>query len=140
MGLIVSKGGVVTLSADKLLEIADKIKTLESELRQLGLSGLDIKSTTRAPQRQTSKTEAMPLAFDVSNLDWQKSNRDGGGPAGEMDGWAWCFAYPDADSPDPRTECYQLVEALIQYGEIQCGKYLIKLAGRDNRLLNRKLA
>jgi len=139
-GIPMDSGGVVTVSADRILELADRMKDLESEIRQLGLDGFMSQPITRAPPRQKSNSELMAMQFDLTRLDWKKSNRAGGGDAGPDEKWAWTYGYPDADSPDPRTECYALVEALIQYGEIRVGKYTVKLAGRDNRLLNRKIA
>lgn len=135
-----SNGGVVTISADRLLEIADKIKSVETELRQLGLNSFETQPATRAPQGQKSETEPMVIEFDVSNLDWTKSNRSGGGHAGPNEPWAWAFGYPDQNSPYPREECDRLVNAIIRYGEVRCGRYLVKLGGRDNRLLNRTIA
>ena len=82
----------------------------------------------------------MPIEFDILSLDWTKSKKAGGGPAGPETPWAWTFAYPDAESPDPRTDCYELVMSLHRYGEVRCGRYIIKLGGRDSRLLNRTIA
>ena len=135
-----SDGGVVTISADKILEIADKIKSVETELRQLGLRGLDIQQTTRAPQKQTSKTDAMLIEFDILSLDWKRPKKSGGGDAGPDAPWAWTFAYEDSESPYPREDAYDLVTSIIRYGEVKCGKYIVKLSGRDSRLLNRTIA
>ncbi len=81
----------------------------------------------------------MILELDVHDLDWKKSNKMGGGPAGASTPWAWTYGYVQ-DSPEPRPECRGLVNAIRQYGVVQTGRYKIKLSGREMRLLNRTLA
>lgn len=135
-----SSDGVVTISADRLLEIADQLKRVESDLRKLGMTGFSTQPTKPKTQTQKPKSEAMPLDFDIRSLDWKKSNKAGGGPAGPETPWAWAFAYPDSESNDPRTDCYDLVIALNRFGTVKCGRYIVKFGGRDSRLLNRTFA
>ena len=132
--------GVVTISADRILEIADRMKELEGDLRRLGLEGFGTQPTSQTLQKQKLGMEPMPLTFDILSLDWKRSAKAGGGDAGPNDKWCWTFAYPDADSPEPRSDCYDLVMAILRYKVVQCGRYQIKLAGRDFRLLNRTIA
>ncbi len=131
--------GIVTISADRILEMADRMKELESDLRKLGLNGFTTQPSTPTPQPQRPDAEPMRLEIDVSNLDWKKSNKMGGGPAGPTTPWCWTHAYIQ-DSPQPRPECADLVNAILLYGIVQCGRYKIKLSGRDGRLLNRTFA
>ncbi len=138
--LRMSGEGVVTISADRLLEIADQLKRVESDLRKLGMNGFSTQPTKPKPQPQKPQADAMPLDFDILGLDWRRSTKAGGGDAGPNDKWAWTFAYPDAESHDPREDCYDLVIALNRFGSVQCGKYIVKLSGRENRLLARTFA
>lgn len=131
--------GVVTISANRLLEIADQLKRVESDLRKLGLNGFSTQPPKPRPQPKRSGADAMPVDFHVSFLDWKKSNKMGGGSAGPSTPWAWTHGYIQ-DSPDPRPECSDLVNAILRYGVVQCGRYKIKLSGRDGRLLNRTFA
>ncbi len=135
-----SREGVVSISADRLLEIADQLKRVEADLRKLGLNGFTTRPPTPKPQPQKSDAEAMPLDFDVLSIAWTRSNKAGGGAAGPNDPWAWTYGYPDAQNPNPRPECADLVYAILQYEVVQCGRYKIKLAGRDGRLLNITIA
>ncbi len=136
-----SEEGVVMISANRLLEIADQLKRVESDLRQLGLKGFGTQPSKPKPQPQKTQADAMPLeGFDILSLDWRRSAKVGGGDAGPNDKWCWTFAYPDADSPEPSSDRSELVNALLRYGVVQCGRYRIKLSGRDMRLLNRTLA
>ena len=135
-----SSEGVVTISADRLLEIADQLKRVESDLRKLGMDGFGTQPPKTKPQPQKPKADAMPLDFDILRLDWRKSAKAGGGDAGPNDKWCWTFAYPDADSPEPNSDRYELVNAILIYGEVRCGRYNVKLSGRDSRLLNRTFA
>lgn len=134
-----SRSASVTISVEHLLMIADRLRDLESDLRKLGLNGYSVQPPTPTPQPQSPGAEPMRLEIDISNLDWKKSNKMGGGPAGPSTPWAWTHAYVQ-DSPQPRPECSELVNALIRYGVVQSGRYTIKLSGRDSRLLNRTFA
>lgn len=133
--------GVISIPADQLLQIADRLKDLEADLRMLGLNGLTTRPPAPRPQRQpTSQNVApTPFNFNVLNLPWTKSNKAGGGAAGPSTPWCWTHGY-EIDSPEPRPECAELVYAIQQYEVVQCGRYIIKLSGRDMRLLNRTLS
>ena len=136
-----NREGVVSISADKILDLADRLKELESDLRKLGLNGFATQPSAPRPQRQptSQKVEPTPFNFDVLNIPWTKSKRDGGGAAGPNTPWAWTYGY-DIDSPEPKPECADLVYAIQQYEIVKCGRYIIKLSGREGRLLNRTLA
>jgi len=79
--------------------------------------------------QEVEEAAAMRLSIDVSGINWQRSNRAGGGPAGTREGWAWSFAY--TKDGGIRREIMQLVQALEQYGKVRVGKYEITLGGRD---------
>ncbi len=136
-----SREGVVSISADRLLEIADRLKDLEADLRKLGLNGFTTQPSAPRPPRQptSQKVEPTPFSFDVLNIPWTKSNKAGGGAAGPNTPWCWAYGY-ELDSPEPKPECAELVYAILQYEIVQCGRYIVKLSGRDMRLLNRTLA
>lgn len=134
-----SREGNVTISADRLLAIADELKRVESDLRKLGLDGFTTQPTTPRPTPQRQDAQPMILEIDVLNMDWKKSNKMGGGPASASTPWSWTHGYIQ-DSQEPRPECADLVRTIERYGVVQCGRYSIKLSGRDNRLLNRTLA
>ena len=135
-----SNEGVVTISADELLKIADKLKEVEKDLRKIGLKGFGTQPIKQTPQKQKPEMEPMPLAIEILGLDWKKRARDGGGPAGPDTPWCWTYAYPNAHSHEPSLDRHDLVKAILQFGVVQCGKYIVKLSGRDMRLLNRTFA
>lgn len=136
-----SREGVISIPADLLLDISDRLRDLEQELRKLGLSGFSTQPSAPRPPHQPSrqKVEPTPFNFNVLSLEWTKSRKMGAGPASPSTPWCWTYGYVQ-DSPDPRPECADLVYALLQYEVVQCGRYIIKLSGDDLRLLNRTLA
>lgn len=84
------KGGTVTVDADLFLQLLDELAELEQRLRSLGLKGFNLsgKFTTSSPARREKKdeSEAMPLGLDISDIEWKRSNKQGGGAAGPSDG------------------------------------------------------
>ena len=136
-----SSEGNVTISADRLLDIADRLREVEADLRKLGSEGFGTQPSAPRPQRQPTrqKVAPTPFNFDVLNIPWTKSNKAGGGAAGPNAPWCWAYGY-EIDSPEPKPECADLVYAIQQYEIVQCGRYIVKLSGRDMRLLNRTLA
>ena len=78
----------------------------------------------------------MVVDLDISEIEWKKSNKDGGRLATPEDGWAWAFAY--TKDGGVLRETMQLLQAIEQYGTVSVGQYEITLGGRDKGLLNRK--
>ena len=135
--------GTITIDADRYLELLDRLQTLEDNLRKLGHKGFNASprpSTSPAPRqpRNDPKDEspAMSLDLDISGIEWKRSKKAGGGVAGPGDGWAWAFAY--TQDGGIRREAAQIVAALEQYGKVLVDGFVISLAGRDGKLLNRK--
>jgi len=132
--------GTVTFDADEYLELLDELTDLEKRLRSLGSKGFNGsgrgKTTSPANKPKENDKPTMVVDLDISGIEWKKSNRDGGGPAGPNDGWAWAFAY-DQDG-EVLQETTKLLQALEQYGAVRVGQYEITLGGRDKNLLNRK--
>jgi len=132
-----SKGGKVTLQAKDVIKLAENMEALARRLRDMGVTGLQRESSPgpSSPPSDDS-SEAMPLSIDINGIEWKKSNKQGGGTAGQYDEWAWAFAY--TQNGDIRRETAQLVAALKQYGKALVDGFEISLAGRNGKLLNRK--
>ena len=134
-------GGKVTVDADRYLELLDELSALEGRLRALGSEGFNVSKTTQPSSpasKKKAEEKAMDLDIDVSGIEWKKSNRDGGGPAGPDAGWAWAFGYTQDGGILPGA--VQLIQAMERYGTVKIGGFEYSLGGRDKRLLNRKRA
>ena len=140
---VTPKGDKVSMPAKEFLAFVDELADLERRMRARGLAGFNGsgKGKTPKPAKQSKPKEndqpaAMTVDLDISGIEWKKSNRDGGGPAGPNDGWAWAFAF--TKDGEILRETVQLLQALEQYGTVRVGQYEITLSGRDKNLLNRK--
>lgn len=134
------KRSTITLDADEYLRLLNELINLENRLRSVGLAGFNSGKTTK-PQRYAAKekeddTDLMEIDLDMSGIEWKLSNRDGGGLAGPDAGWCWAFS--TTRDGGIRREAVQLVAALEQYGKVLVDGFVISLAGRDGKLLNRK--
>jgi len=132
-----SGGGVVTISADRLLEIADQMKNLESELRQLGLNSFKTQPAKHAPSRKNN-SEAMEIDIDISHIIFkQKKVGDGSYViAGPYAKWGWVKGLTRDGDYNAETE--ELTRAIQLYGSVQIGNRIFTLGGRDGTLINFK--
>ncbi len=62
--------GVVTISANRLLDIADRLRDLEADLRKLGLNGFKAQPASRAPLRGND-SEAMEVNLDIAQITFK---------------------------------------------------------------------
>jgi len=130
-----SGSGLITIDAERFLELLDKLKVLEEELRKLGHGGFSSSKSNQRPKPSQEEKEAMPLELDITGIEWKQSRKAGGGVAGPSDGWAWAFVY--TQDGGIRREVSELLSALQQYGAVIVDGFKITLSGRDDTLLNR---
>ena len=132
-----SGGGVVTISADRLLEIADQMKNLESELRQLGLNSFKTQPAKLAPSIKNN-SEAMVVDLDISHIVFkQKKLGDGSYViANDFAKWGWTLGF--TRDGDYIAETEELTRAIQLYGSVQIGNRIFTLGGRDGTLINFK--
>ncbi len=134
--------GTITLDAEKYLELLDRLKEVEAELRNFGKGGFTHGSTTprNSEKKKNSSQPAMTMDIDVTSIVFkQKKKADGNFElAGSHAKWGWTFGY--TQQGDYQTETRELVQVIEQYGSIQVGNRIYTLGGRDNKLLNFKEA
>ena len=129
------KGGKIELDADDYLDLLDELSDIESKLRALGSKGFKL-STPRESPRDSTESKPIKLDLYIDDIQWTLPKSQGGGPAGKSAHWSWAFGYDQSGAVRRETE--EIVAAVLRYGKVQVGSFIVELGGRDNRLLNRR--
>jgi hypothetical protein len=124
-----SHGGIVTIKADDLVEVANDLDQVSKRLRELGAAGFS--SCAKVP---TTQLFTQPTTGDVVTWMVKEKATNQSRPANAEDGWAWGFIQErDGSIPPGRA---QLVEAVKRLGKVAQAGYEITLS-RDGKFLNR---
>ncbi len=126
-----SRESVISISADKLLALADRLRNLELDLRKLGLNGFTGQPTSHTPT-QSDKIKPIVLELDISQITFmQKKLGDGSNEiATSYSQWGWTKGYTH--------ETAELTQNLERYGSVQIGNRIFTLSGDKGTLINFK--
>ncbi len=124
-------GGIVTIKADDLVEVANDLDQVSRRLRELGAAGFSSRSAVLPAQQST---QPQVSAGDVVTWMVKEKDLNRSRPANAEDGWAWGFVQErDGSIPPGRA---QLVEAVKRMGKVAQAGYEITLS-KDGKFLNR---
>jgi hypothetical protein len=120
--------------------VINHLETIEQEIdavRKILLGKFEIKKKEALPSNggKVSDNGAIQLDLDVSGITFKQK---AGVVAGPHAKWGWAFAYRQEGGY--HKESQELVQALEQYGNVQVGKRIFSLGGRDGNLINFKEA